>query len=137
MNFHILRGHTSTDVEIRTYHDDENGEKKMAKVNFAVNRRFRREERSADFFNCVAFGRNANTLEEHVKKGTHLLITGRMENNNYEKNGIKVYGYNFVIETIEFLDKKEKSTAESITDKDGFMQVSDEMLDEINAVFGE
>lgn len=136
MNLHILRGHTSTDVEIRTYHDDENGEKIMAKVNFAVNRRFRREEKSADFFNCVAFGRNAKTLKEHVKKGTHLLITGRMENNNYEKDGIKVYGYNFVIETIEFLDKKGNPIGEPVPDGDGFMQISDEVLQEAMEVFG-
>lgn len=137
MNLHILRGYASTDVETRTYHDDENGEKEMAKVNFAVNRRFRREEKNADFFNCIAFGRNAKTLKEYVKKGTHLLLTGRMENNDYEKDGIKVYGYNFVIETIEFLDKKENSTAEPVSDKDGFVQISDEMVQEVNAVFGE
>lgn len=135
MNYHILSGYTSTDVETRTYHD-ESGEKEIAKVNFAVNRKFRREEKSADFFTCIAFGKNAKTLREYVKKGTHLLLTGRMENNDYVKDGIKVYGYNFVIETIEFLDKKSNSATEPAVDGDDFMNMTDEMLKEVTEVFG-
>ena len=138
MNLHILRGHTSTDVEIRTYHDDETGAKEMAKFNFAVNRKFRRGEKTADFFNCVAFGRQAKTIKEYVKKGTHLLLTGRMENNDYETSeGTRVFGYNFIVETIEFLDKKDNASQEQAADENGFVQISEEMEREVNEVFGE
>ena len=60
----------------------------------------------------------------HVKKGTHILVTGPMRNNNYtSKEGEKVYGFRMTVETVEFLDKKENN--QPATDEDGYMNISD------------
>lgn len=125
MNKIILRGRPTRDPEIH-YFNDEGGSKAAAKFNLAVNKTFKRGEKTADFFNCVAFGRQAKTVEDYVKKGMHLLITGRMENNDYEGDGFKVYGYNLVVESIEFLDKKENNNAAPVEDEDGFLQITDD-----------
>ncbi len=44
-----------------------------------------------DFFRCTCWNRLAEVVEKHCSKGTKLLIVGRLKNNNYEKDGQKVY----------------------------------------------
>ena len=104
MNYHSLTGRPTRDPEVITYHDN-SGQGEMAKFTLAVNRRYSRDDKTADFFQCVAFGRQAKTVKEHVKKGKKILITGRMENNDYESDGIKVYGYNFEGDRYDIGDK--------------------------------
>ena len=86
-------------------------------VNFsgAVNKRYVKEgEPSADWFNFTAFGKTADFIGKYFKKGSQMLVTGEVVNNNYEKNGEKVYGTKIIIDTVEFFGKKaEGQTAET------------------------
>lgn len=83
-----------------------------ALFNFAVpDMSLKRDEQGnypTDFFRCSAWGKTAEIIEEHCKVGTKLLIIGKLKNNNYEKDGQKVYGNEITIETIEFLETKSK-----------------------------
>lgn len=61
MNKIILCGRLTADIDTRYSNDG----KAVARFNFAVNRRFKREgEPEADFFQCVAFGKIAETFEK-------------------------------------------------------------------------
>ena len=93
-------GRTTADIEIKATAAGTN----VATFNFAVNRKFKREgEADADFFNCVGFGLVADRLLKcNVQKGTKLLLTGEMQNNNYEKDGVKYYGMRFIVNDFEF-----------------------------------
>ena len=59
MNKVILMGRLTRDAEVR-YSQGENSTA-IARFSLAVDRRFRRDgdEQTADFINCVAFGRTA------------------------------------------------------------------------------
>ena len=59
-----------------------------------------------DFFRC--WGKLAEVAEKHCGKGTKLLVTGKLKNNNYEKNGQKVYSNEIVIDSLEFLETKKQ-----------------------------
>lgn len=59
-----------------------------------------------DFFRCTCWGKLAEIVEKHCNKGTKLLISGRLKNNNYEKDGQKVYSYEIVINSLEFLEAR-------------------------------
>jgi len=61
-----------------------------------------------DFFRCTCWGRLAEVIGKHCNKGTKLLIIGRMKNNNYEKDGQKVYSNEVVIDSLEFLGAKKQ-----------------------------
>jgi len=50
----------------------------------------------------TAFGSMADTLAKHVRKGDQLILSARMQANNYTSNGEKVYSYNFVVEGFHF-----------------------------------
>ena len=85
------------------------GENAIARYSLAVDRRFKRnnEEQSADFINCVAFGRSGEFAEKYFRKGTKVLVTGRIQTGSYtNKDGIKVYTTDVVVEEQEFAESK-------------------------------
>ena len=106
MNKVILMGNLTRDPEIRY----SQGEKQMAIARFslAVNRRFSRQgDTDTDFFNCTAFGKQAEFVEKYFKQGSRMLLTGRVQNDNYtNKNGEKVYSVQIMVEEVEFAERK-------------------------------
>lgn len=82
----------------------------IASFSVAVNRRFKRDgEPDADWFNCTAFGKTAEFCQKYLHKGTKVLIEGELQNNNYEKDGVKHYGDKIIINSIEFAESKSTS----------------------------
>ena len=78
MNKVILMGRLTRDPEVR-YGVGENSTA-VARYTIAVDRRFKRDgEQSADFIGCVAFGRNAEFAEHHLRQGTKIELTGRIQ----------------------------------------------------------
>lgn len=135
MNHFIITGRLTKDAEIR-YSTD--GKAVVAKFDFAVNRKFKREgEADADFFSCVAFGKTAEVFEKcSIGKGTKLLIEGEVRNNNYtNKDGQKVYGTQVVVNAFEFCESKGQGeqTAPSTPPAQGtdFMDIPDGMQEEL------
>lgn len=45
----------------------------------------------------TAFGRMAERLQKLVMKGDQLIVDYRIQNSNYEKDGVMLYGFNFII----------------------------------------
>ena len=74
MNKVILMGNLTRDPEIR-YSQNENS-LAIARFSIAVNRRFNRQgETDTDFFNCTAFGKQAEFVEKYFKQGSRMLLT--------------------------------------------------------------
>ena len=111
MNKVILMGNLTRDPEIR-YTQSENS-LAVARFGLAVNRRFARQgETDVDFFNCTAFGKQAEFVEKYFKQGSRMLLSGRVQNDNYtKKTGEKVYSVQVIAEEIEFAERK--STADA------------------------
>lgn len=115
MNLVVQVGRLTADPEVRCTQDN----KAIAKFSIAVNRRFKREgEADADFFNCVAFGKTAEFLEKYFHKGMKAVVTGELRNNHYEKDGVKHYSEQVVVNTIEFAESKQSTPP---ADNSGFM----------------
>ncbi|MCQ2422718.1 MAG: single-stranded DNA-binding protein [Lachnospiraceae bacterium] len=113
MNKVIMMGRLTRDPEVR-YSQGANATA-VARYSIAVDRRFRRDgEPEADFFNCTVFGRGAEFAEKYLKQGTKIVITGRVENDNYtNKDGQKVYGTRILVEEQEFAESKNASAGNS------------------------
>lgn len=112
----ILMGRLTRDVEVR-YGSGENATA-VARYTLAVDRRIRREgEATADFINCVAFGKAAEFAEKYFRQGLKIVITGRIQTGSYtNRDGQKVYTTDVVVEEQEFAESKsasETSTAAS------------------------
>ena len=111
MNKAIMMGRLTRDPEIR-YGGGDN-QTAIARFSIAVDRRFRRagDQTETDFFNCTAFGRQAEFVERYLKQGTKILLTGRIQNDNYtNREGQKVYSVQIIAEEIEFAESKNASS---------------------------
>ena len=106
MNKVILMGRLTRDPDVR-YSQGESASA-VARFSLAVDRRFQRNgEQTADFINCVAFGRTAEFVEKYLHKGTKIAATGRIQTGSYtNKDGQKVYTTDVVVEECEFAESK-------------------------------
>ena len=111
MNKVILMGRLTRDPEVR-YSAGEHA-LAIARYTLAVDRRFRRDgEASADFIQCVSFGRTAEFAEKYFRQGLKVIVTGRIQTGSYtNKEGQKVYTTDVVVEDQEFAESKAVSDA--------------------------
>lgn len=103
MNYVSLLGRISKDLEL-TY--TQNG-KSVLRFSIAVPKETNREE--ADFINCVAWEKRAETIAEYFKKGNRILISGRLSVNTYEKDGEKRYFTEVIVNGFDFIETKSQS----------------------------
>ena len=137
----ILMGRLTRNPEVRY----SQGEKAtcVAKYTLAVNRRFHREgEQDADFINCVAFGKQGEFAEKYLKQGTKIVISGRIQTGSYtNRDGVKVYTTDVVIEEQEFAESKKAAETSSTPqntqgvksnpEDDGFMTIPEGVEEEL------
>lgn len=144
MNKVILMGRLTRDPEIR-YSQGEQATA-IARYSLAVDRRFRRDgdTQTADFINCVAFGRQGEFAEKYLRKGIKIAITGRIQTGSYtNKDGQKVYTTDVVVEEQEFAESKAASEqnnggfnpvdrpSPTAAAGDGFMNIPDGIDEEL------
>lgn len=83
----------------------------VARYTLAVDRRFKREnEPTADFINCLTFGKSAEFVEKYFRQGMRITVCGRIQTGSYtNKDGVKVYTTEVVVEEQEFAESKNAS----------------------------
>ena len=138
MNKVILMGRLTRDPEVR-YSQGENAIA-IARYTIAVDRRYKKEgDPSADFIGCVAFGKLGEFAEKYLRKGTKVVVTGRIQTGSYtNKDGQKVYTTDVVVEENEFAESKRSddnapasSAPASMPEGNGFMNIPDGIDEEL------
>ena len=144
MNKVILVGRLTRDPDIR-YSSGET-QTAVARYTLAVDRRFKRQgdDQTADFIGCVAFGRAGEFAEKYLHKGTKIAVTGRIQTGSYtNKDGVKVYTTDVVVEDQEFAESKNSSGGDGgfapagrpapapAAAGDGFMNIPDGIDEEL------
>lgn len=138
-------GRLTRDPEIR--YSQNGNSMAIARFSIAVDRRFKRDgEPDADFFNCTAFGKQAEFIERYLHKGTKVVLVGRIQNDNYtNKDGQMVYSVRVMVDEIEFAESKNASAnaggdggnsyggnnAQPSGAGDGFMNIPDAIEEEL------
>ena len=65
-----------------------------------------RQERASSI-RWTVWGKQAENAAQYLGKGSHVNITGHIENNNYtDGEGKEVFGFNFTADEIGYLDSK-------------------------------
>ena len=146
MNRVILMGRLTRDPEVRY----SQGERSMAiaRYTLAVDRRGRRgqdgNDQTADFINCVAFDRAGEFAEKYFRQGMRVLVSGRIQTGSYtNKDGVKVYTTEVVVENQEFAESKnaqgnggyanagQSAAPAPMPADDGFMNIPDGIEEEL------
>ena len=142
MNKAIEIGRLTRDPEVR-YSQGNNTA--VARYTIAVDRKFKREgEQTADFIPCVVFGKQAEFAEKYFRKGTKVVISGRITTGSYtNKDGQKIYTTEITVEEQEFAESKAASAehaanfapadrpSPSNAVSDGFMNIPDGIDEEL------
>lgn len=130
MNRVVLMGRLTREPSVR--YTEGTNPAAVARFSLAVDRKFKRDgEPSADFINCVAFGKTGEFIERYAHQGTKLIAEGRIQTGSYtNKDGTKVFTTDVVLENVEFAESKtaqdrNNNRATPETDSDGFMSIPD------------
>lgn len=108
-------GRLTRDAELRYA---SNTEMAILRFNVAVDRRLSKEKRmeaennnqpTADFINCIAFGKTAEIIGQYFGKGNKIAITGHIQTGSYEKDGQRIYTTDVVVDSFDFVESNSSS----------------------------
>lgn len=109
----ILIGNLTRDPEVKSLPKGT----AVCNISMAVNRRWKNdageEKEEVYFADCKAFGRQAETIGQYVKKGHPLMVEGRLTREEWDdkKTGEKKSATRIMIETFQFLKGRDEGTA--------------------------
>ena len=109
MNKVILLGRMAREPEVRFTQGNE--PTAVCRFSVAVDRPYsskRKEgDATADFINCVCFGKRGENIGQYFHKGNRIAITGRLQVSNWQdNNGQKRYSTDVIVEDFEFCENK-------------------------------
>ena len=103
-----LLGNLGKDPELKTV-----GSTSLCTFNLATSRRYRDAQGTVQtkttWHRCVAFGKQADTIAQYVKKGDPIYVRGRYESREYEKDGQKRTIYEVAVEEFKFMGSRDKN----------------------------
>ena len=99
----ILYGRVVRDIEVRYT----NQNMAIARFSIAVNRKYKSEDKKADFFNVTAFGKKAETLSQYFRQGSRIVVYCHPQQEQYTKqDGTKVDTVSFILDEFDFVDTR-------------------------------
>ena len=102
LNKVMLFGNLTRDPELRALPSGMN----VCSFSIATNRVYigkdGKKQEQTDFHNVVVFGRQADTVNQYLKKGSSTLVEGRLQTRSWEKDGAKQYRTEVIAERVQF-----------------------------------
>ena len=101
MNLIILCGNLTNDPEA----SQTSSGREVSKFSLAVNRDYEDSEgnRGADYFNCTAFGKQAENINRYFFFFFKILVRGHVKIDNVERDGNKKRFFNVIVDKFEFI----------------------------------
>lgn len=128
MNKVIMIGRLTKDVVLNT-----TGAKPVGKFTIAVNRDFKNKDGKydADFINCVAFDKRAETIAKYFTKGNKIALTGSWRTGSYDaQDGTKKYTNELFIDSFEFVEKSNNISSNNNENTDNYDYAFTEPVDD-------
>lgn len=108
MNKTILTGRLTKEPELKEIDKDT----AVMRFTLAVADGVYKGEKQTQFISCVAWNRLADTIATYVHKGDMLSIVGKLQENNYEKDGVKHYQTEVYVTEIDLLPQAPREEKE-------------------------
>ncbi len=71
-------------------------------TNRTYNDRDGKRQEAVEYHNITAFGKQAEVIAKYLTKGSGVYVEGRLQTNSWEKDGVKQYRTEIVIDKFEF-----------------------------------
>ena len=98
----MLYGNLTRDPELRALPSGGN----VCSFSVATNRVYKKADGSraeqTDYHNVVVFGRQADTCNQYLKKGSSAYIEGRLQTRSWDKEGQKQYRTEVIADRVQF-----------------------------------
>lgn len=126
MNTVILMGRLTADPEVRSSASGTT----IARFNIAVDRKFKRDgEPTADFFQCVSFGKQGEFVDKYLHKATKIVLSGHLQNDSYtNKDGKKITSTVIYTDSVEFAESK---SADAPKEKNDFLNIPESLIEDL------
>lgn len=115
LNKVILIGNLTRDPELKSLPSGI----KVANFGLATNRVWKDKDGSrkdsTEFHNVVVFGRQAENVAQYMKKGSNLLVEGRLQTRSWESDGKKNYRTEIIADNVQFGSRGSGSPAGSFS----------------------
>lgn len=95
-----LQGRLTKDAELK---QTKTG-KKVCSFTVAVDKRGK--DAGTNFVDCVAWEGRGETISKYFKKGSPILVTGRLDQQTWEKDGMKRSKLMVIVDDFNFLGSK-------------------------------
>lgn len=103
LNKVFLYGNLTRDPELKAL---PTSGQQVASFGIATNRTFKgkdgQQQDQTEYHNIVAFGRTAEVMGQYLKKGRPVFIEGRIQTRSWDKDGVKQYRTEIVVDTFQF-----------------------------------
>lgn len=109
MNIVAISGNLTRDPEVR-YTTDQLA---IASFSIAINRPPKKDgtEGGADFPRVTVFGNQAENCGRFLKRGSKVIVIGKIQTGSYEKDGQRVYTTDIVADRVEFISRPQEANA--------------------------
>lgn len=101
-----IMGRLTRDIEVKTLDSG----KKVVNFTIACDREDR--DRNTDFIPCIAWGTKADFIGKWFKKGSPIVITGRLKTRKYEKNGESRTAFEIEVENCGFVPSSRNASSD-------------------------
>ncbi len=99
----VLMGNLTRDPELRTTPTGQN----VASFSLAVNRSWKNaqgeQQEAVDYIDCNIWGKPAEIITQYMKKGSGILVSGRLQQRSWEQEGQKRSKVEVVVEDFNFV----------------------------------
>ena len=102
LNKAMIYGNLTRDPEMKALPSGMNVTTFSLATNRVYNDRDGNRQESTDFHNIVVFGRQAETVNQYLKKGSGAFVEGRLQTRSWEKDGQKQYRTEIVADRVQF-----------------------------------
>ncbi len=102
INKAMIYGNLTRDPEMKALPSGMN----VTSFSLATNRRYKDRDgnyqEAVDYHNVVVFGRQAETVNQYLKKGSGAFVEGRLQTRSWEKDGQKHYRTEIIADRVQF-----------------------------------
>ena len=102
LNKAFIYGNLTRDPEMKALPSGMNVTTFSLATNRVYNDRDGQRQESTDYHNIVVFGRQAETVNQYLRKGRGAFVEGRLQTRSWEKDGQKQYRTEIVADRVQF-----------------------------------
>lgn len=116
LNKAMIYGNLTRDPEMKALPSGMNVTTFSLATDRVYNDRDGKRQESTDYHNIVVFGRQAETVNQYLRKGSGAFVEGRLQTRSWEKDGQKQYRTEIVADRVQFGPKPGGGAPSSDTD---------------------